>query len=344
MLLSKLGRFVSSTSSSVLSTTLLRNRSILPSRPLSTLNKSSSYYSNNNNTTPNPDSNSNQNKPTNDSTSKPKDIYSKVAGYDIYKHVPKTGQAGAGPVSWAGFAITVIVGTTFIYFYQEEKAKQKAEKEARRNRSIGQPKIGGPFQLTDHLGNVRTDKDFLGKWTMIYFGFTFCPDVCPDELEKLTEVLNIVDKTKDIGPVIQPLFISIDPRRDTPEVVKNYLENNDFHPRIIGLCGTTQEIHQVAKAYRVYFSAGLSENPSDDYLVDHTIIQYLMNPEGKLASYFGQNTTAEQAAAKIIDAIRLYNEEQALKEKAKKEEAFEKQKQAYEQAQLSAASASQKQQ
>lgn len=131
-------------------------------------------------------------------------------------------------------------------------------------------------------------------------------------------------------------ILSLPPHTHTP--------TSDFHPRIIGLCGTTQEIHQVAKAYRVYFSAGLSENPSDDYLVDHTIIQYLMNPEGKLASYFGQNTTAEQAAAKIIDAIRLYNEEQALKEKAKKEEAFEKQKQAYEQAQLSAASASQKQQ
>jgi len=138
----------------------------------------------------------------------------------------------------------------------------------------------------------------------MYFGFTFCPDICPEELDKMTEALTILDEGGDL-PEIQPVFITIDPDRDTNEKLKEYLE--DFHPRMIALTGTNEEIKATAKTYRVYYSKP-REFDDDDYLVDHTIIMYLIAPTGVFEQHYGQLMTAQEMAAGITDKIRSYSE------------------------------------
>merc|ERR1739848_542239 len=129
------------------------------------------------------------------------------------------------------------------------------EIEADRKKELGKAKIGGPFNLIDHNGDPKSNKDYLGKWALIYFGFTHCPDVCPDEMEKLGEVYNNIRearKTEKYVDDIVPLFITVDPDRDSVKAVK-----------------------EACKSYRVYFSAGPKDDEDGDYIVDHTIIIYL---------------------------------------------------------------------
>lgn len=146
----------------------------------------------------------------------------------------------------------------------------------------GGPSIGGPFTLQDVNGRTWTEKDFIGKWIYIYFGFSNCPDICPEEMNKMTRMITKLDKKvgKDYW---QPIFISIDPSRDTPAVLKEYL--SAFHPRILGLTGTTEEVERAAREYRVYFAVPDEHEGKDDYLIDHSIIMYLMDPTGKFCDY-----------------------------------------------------------
>ncbi|EPY83630.1 hypothetical protein CB1_000547004 [Camelus ferus] len=151
---------------------------------------------------------------------------------------------------------------------------RKLEKE--RRRSIGKPLLGGPFSLTTHTGEPKTNKDYLGQWVLIYFGFTHCPDICPEELEKMIQVVDEIDSIPTL-PNLTPLFITIDPERDTKEAIANYVK--EFSPKLIGLTGTKEEIDQVARAFRVYYSPG-PKDEDEDYIVDHTIIMYLIGPDG----------------------------------------------------------------
>jgi protein SCO1 len=147
----------------------------------------------------------------------------------------------------------------------------------------GGPAIGGPFSLIDTNGKRFTNEDFKGKWMYIYFGFTNCPDICPEEMAKMSRLIQHLDK-KVGRDYWQPIFISLDPKRDTPEKVKEYL--SDFSPRILGLTGTMDEVEQAARQYRVYFAVPDEQVMSEsDYLVDHSIIMYLMDPEGKFNDY-----------------------------------------------------------
>lgn len=176
------------------------------------------------------------------------------------------------------------------------------EQERERTRSIGKAAIGGPFSLIDCNGDRKTDQDFLGQWLMIYFGFCHCPDICPDELEKMGKVVDSVNKLPDLY-TLQPVFISVDPERDTPEAIKEYLK--DFHSTIIGLTGSRDEVDQVSKAYRVYYSSAPVKD-DNDYLVDHTIIMYLVGPDGKFIDYFGQNRTETEIAAAVGNKMLQY--------------------------------------
>lgn len=136
--------------------------------------------------------------------------------------------------------------------------------------SVGKAAIGGPFSLINHEGKHVTDRDFLGKWTLIYFGFTHCPDICPDELQKLAAA---VDNIKDKGDIeIVPVFISVDPERDTVDQVREYVK--EFHPKLVGLTGNSDEIRKVARAYRVYYMK--TEEEGSDYLVDHSIVMCVL--------------------------------------------------------------------
>ena len=133
--------------------------------------------------------------------------------------------------------------------------------------STGIALVGGPFSLTDQNGRKVTEKDFRGKYMLVFFGYTYCPDVCPTELQVMSAALEDMGTKAD---AIQPVFISIDPARDTPDVLKQYVAN--FHPRLMGLTGTAEEVAAVAKAYRVFYGKVDGKSDETSYLMDHSSI------------------------------------------------------------------------
>lgn len=153
--------------------------------------------------------------------------------------------------------------------------------------------------MADGDGKAFTEEQLLGRWSLIYFGFTMCPDICPAELTKVAEALEILQKkgrqvSSEKGAIL-PVFISVDPDRDSPARSSEYAK--EFHPAFIGLSGTEEQVKRTAKAYRVYYSRDESED--DDYLVDHSIITYLMDPSGEFKEFYGQNSNARDIAARI---------------------------------------------
>jgi protein SCO1/2 len=152
--------------------------------------------------------------------------------------------------------------------------------------------VGGPFSLIDQNGMRRTEKDFSGKYMLVFFGYTFCPDVCPTTLSVISAALD------QVGPdaeKIVPIFISVDPKRDTPEVLKPYLAA--FGPRFVGLTGSDQEVAAAAKAYRVYYQARTNE--SENYAVDHSGVIYLMSPSGQFVANYSLENSPDAMAADL---------------------------------------------
>jgi protein SCO1/2 len=197
-------------------------------------------------------------------------------------------------------ALFVLAGAGMWAYFTYEKERMARKRIAEQTKGVGKPKIGGRFDLVDHNGQEFTNEDMKGKYGLVYFGFTHCPDICPDELDKMAEM---IDKVKErCGNVIIPVMITCDPARDTPAVLKEYLK--EFHPDIVGLTGTYDNIKAVCKAYRVYFSTPPNVKPGQDYLVDHSIYFYLMDPEGDFVEAIGRQFTPEQAAKVISDHIK----------------------------------------
>jgi protein SCO1/2 len=153
--------------------------------------------------------------------------------------------------------------------------------------------IGGPFSLTDQNGVARTEKDYRGKYMLVFFGYTYCPDVCPTTLAVMSAAL---DKLGSRAERIVPVLISVDPKRDTPEKLKSYLAS--FGPRFVGLTGTSKDIAAVAKEYRVYYKEHPTGNDGD-YTVDHSGIVYLMDPKGAFVANYSLATTPEDMAADL---------------------------------------------
>ena len=153
--------------------------------------------------------------------------------------------------------------------------------------------IGGPFTLTDQNGVVRHDSDFRGKLMLVYFGYTFCPDACPAALSTMSAAM---DKLGAGAASVQPIFITVDPARDTVQQMKLYAAN--FTPRLIALTGTPAEIAVAAKAYRVYFQKVKGQG-EDDYSMDHSSFVYLMGRDGKYLAHFGPDIGADAMAAAI---------------------------------------------
>lgn len=156
--------------------------------------------------------------------------------------------------------------------------------------------IGGPFTLVDHTGRAVTEADFAGRFMLIYFGFTHCPDICPTELQIMA---NAVDSLGGDARQVVPVFITVDPERDTPAHLKDYVAA--FHARMVGLTGTPEQIAAVAKAYKIYFSKVEADG---GYQVDHTSFVYLIGPDGVLRTVFRGGTSDKAMAAEIRDQLR----------------------------------------
>jgi protein SCO1/2 len=152
--------------------------------------------------------------------------------------------------------------------------------------------LGGPFSLIDQNGMRRTEKDFSGKYMLVFFGYTFCPDVCPTTLSVISAAL---DKAGPDADKIVPIFISVDPKRDRPEVLKPYLAS--FGPRFVGLTGSDQDVAAAAKAYRVYYQA--HTEGGENYAVDHSGVIYLMSPSGQFLANYSLETSPEAMAADL---------------------------------------------
>lgn len=169
----------------------------------------------------------------------------------------------------------------------------------RGSKSVGTPTIGGAFTLVDHTGKTVTDGDFKGKFSLVFFGYTYCPDVCPTALSTMADALEILG---DDGAKVQPLFVSVDPERDTPEQLSMYVRH--FNPRLVGLTGTPEQAAAAAAAYRVFFRKVEEEGAdADDYLMDHTAIAYLMGPDGAFKVHFSHTVDVETMARRIKEFL-----------------------------------------
>ena len=158
-----------------------------------------------------------------------------------------------------------------------------------------QDSVGGPFTLVDADGKEVTDKDFLGKFVLIYFGYTFCPDICPTELGLVAKALDAL--TPEQRDKIVPLFITVDPERDTPAVMKTYTAA--FHPKIVGLTGSVEQIDQAKAAYHVYAKKAPGSDEKS-YSIDHSSVLYLIGPDGGFLRHFNMNATLDQ----VIEELR----------------------------------------
>jgi len=155
--------------------------------------------------------------------------------------------------------------------------------------------VGGPFELTDHTGRIRTERDFRGQLLLVYFGFTYCPDICPADLQAVGLAL---DRLGNEAARVQPLFVTVDPERDTAEHLAEYVKL--FHPRLIGLTGSLDAIRKAADAYKVYFAKVPIGKEANDYTVDHTAFIYLMDRDGNYLGFFPPGTSADR----MVEIIR----------------------------------------
>ena len=156
--------------------------------------------------------------------------------------------------------------------------------------------IGGPFTLIDQDGRPRTDADFRGKLLLVYFGYTYCTDICPTDLQAISTT---IDKLGPAGESVQPLFITVDPEHDTPEAIKLYVAL--FHPRLVGLTGSEKQLKAVARAYKVYYAKNEQSKKSDS-VIDHSGFVFLVGRDGKYLGFFPPGTSEDR----MIDSLQSH--------------------------------------
>ncbi|MBL8905692.1 MAG: SCO family protein [Rhizobiales bacterium] len=164
--------------------------------------------------------------------------------------------------------------------------------------ATGKALVGGPFELTNQDGKRVRSSDFAGKYLLVVFGYTYCPDICPGELQVVSAALDELGRAAER---IQPIFVTVDPARDTPEVLKDYVGN--FHPDFVGLTGSEEDIAAIARAYKVYYRKVEQTDPSIPYLMDHTTLIYLMGPDGSYVTHFAYGTNVAGLAEGLRKAV-----------------------------------------
>ena len=198
---------------------------------------------------------------------------------------------------------TVVIALIFIGIMAVNLVRQK-EIQVKTIKTTGTAQIGGSFELLNQDGQIVTDKNFHGKHLLMFFGFTNCPDVCPMSMNEIAMTLKLL---KDKSDRIQAVFVSVDPERDTPNSLSNFI--GAFDKRIMGLTGTIQQITKITQAYRVYFQKVTTKEktvqPETDinYQVDHSAITYLMSPSGEFIRHFPYGTNSEEMANDILSRL-----------------------------------------
>ncbi|PNY22997.1 Protein SCO1, mitochondrial, partial [Tolypocladium capitatum] len=205
-----------------------------------------------------------------------------------------------GPFSWKAGILFIATCAGLVWYFEFEKGRMQRKRIADAAKGVGRPKVGGEFELVDQDGKPFTSQMMKGKYSLVYFGFTRCPDICPEELDKMARMLDVVEE-KAPGSLL-PIFVTCDPERDDPEALKSYLA--EFHPALMGLTGTYEQIKDLCKKYRVYFSTPQNVKPGQDYLVDHSIYFYLMDPEGDFVEALGRQHSPDQGAQLILDHMK----------------------------------------
>jgi protein SCO1/2 len=191
-----------------------------------------------------------------------------------------------------GAGLVLLAGGIGLWLWQGERIAGTVVSDS------GEALVGGHFELVDQHGTVRRDTDFAGQYLLVYFGYTYCPDVCPTSLAIMSAAL------EELGPAaerITPVFVTVDPERDTVDQLKDYASH--FHPRLVALTGTPEQVAQAAKAYRVYFAKAADGGDDGTYLMDHSSITYLMGLDGRYVTHFPHGTSAEEMAAGLAKIV-----------------------------------------
>ena len=186
----------------------------------------------------------------------------------------------------AGFFIGALAGAALL-LVTTPRGGQPVE-------SSGAALVGGPFELVGTDGKAVTERDFRGRYMLVFFGFTHCPDICPAELQVIAQAL---EKLGDKGKKVVPVFITLDPERDTPQAMAEYVKS--FGRDFVGLTGSPEAIADAAKAYRVAYAKVENKDSAGGYSVDHSALVYLMDPDGKYVTHFSYGTGADELAEKL---------------------------------------------
>lgn len=193
---------------------------------------------------------------------------------------------------YAGLAVAAVAGLVGYTAWRAYDARSGDRFAECRAGQVAGGAIGGPFTLVDEDGTTFTDAEVLSKPSLVYFGYTFCPDVCPLDAARNAEAVDILEER---GFEVTPLFISFDPKRDTPAVLKEFTDN--LHPRMIGLTGTEDQVQAAARAFKVYAKV---QDPSEEfYLIDHSTFTYLMLPGVGFADFFKREATPDEMADRV---------------------------------------------
>lgn len=206
--------------------------------------------------------------------------------------------AGSRAWVWVLLAAPMVMMLTFLTLAARDSGNAEVVTRPAAVRVSGEAAIGGPFTLVDHTGATVTEQTYRGKAMLIYFGYTYCPDICPYSLQLLAIALDQLSEAERAQ--FQPILITVDPERDTPEALAQYVSSNAFPDGLVGLTGTQEQVAEAAQAYRVaYRRAG----EGDDYLMDHSSIVFLMNSEGRFVDIFSDGFDPQVAARRMQDFL-----------------------------------------
>ena len=201
----------------------------------------------------------------------------------LIRRVPRRSPIAIFTIIVVGFLIGALIGVMMLFLSQPQGPA--------RVQTSGKALVGGPFKLIDQSGKEVTDRDFRGRYMLVFFGFTHCPDICPAELQVMSAAL---DRLGDNANKVVPIFITLDPERDTQSVIADYVKH--FGAKFVGLTGSPEAVAAAAKAYRVAYAKVEEQGAADGYTVDHSALVYLMGTDGEYVTHFAYGTSADKMA------------------------------------------------